>query len=207
MLDAGPGIPQLPLGPTTLQRLACQALVEPATHPDPGQAHAAENGQRARTEHRFATARQRRALLRRDGGCAFPGCPRRRGPHAYHRVHWSHGGPTTLENLVLTCAHHHQLLHEGGWRLQPHRDATGQRRWAAVHANGRMIPTAPATAGDADDLPDTHEADIAPTTVTGSWTGEPLHLDYAVSVLSQQRPTQAFGNSAEVAGTPAYEGS
>ena len=33
VLDAGPGIPLLPLGPDTLRRLACQALVEPATSP------------------------------------------------------------------------------------------------------------------------------------------------------------------------------
>ena len=27
--------------------------------------------------------------------------------------------PTTLSNLVLLCRHHHRLVHEGRWRLQP----------------------------------------------------------------------------------------
>ena len=193
VLDAGPGIPLLPLGSDTLRRLACQALVESAVDPDIdpdgfGETNEADDpcdGRSRRAQHRFATARQRRALLRRDGGCAFPGCARRRGLHAHHRVHWSAGGPTTMKNLLLACEHHHLLLHEGGWQLRPQQDASGQCRWTAFHDDGRVIPPAPATGGDADDLRDTHDADIASGTVTGTWLGEPLDLAYAVSVFSQ----------------------
>lgn len=67
ILDAGPGIRPLPLGSDSLRRLTCEALVEAADHPDSERA--------AAVQHRFASARQRRALLARDGGCTFPGCP------------------------------------------------------------------------------------------------------------------------------------
>jgi hypothetical protein len=37
---------------------------------------------------------------------------------------WADGGPTDLSNLVLLCLRHHIAVHEGGWRLQLHADAT-----------------------------------------------------------------------------------
>jgi hypothetical protein len=54
----------------------------------------------------------RRALIVRDGGCAFPDCGRPPSwcdPH--HVVHWTSGGPTALSNLVLLCRRHHRLIH------------------------------------------------------------------------------------------------
>ena len=54
----------------------------------------------------------RKALLVRDGGCAFPDCGRPPSwcdPH--HVVHWTNGGPTALSNLVLLCRRHHRLIH------------------------------------------------------------------------------------------------
>lgn len=177
VLDAGPGIPLVPLGATTLFRLACDALVEPATHCD---------GDRPpRTVHRFATARQRRALLLRDGGCAFPGCPSRRLLHAHHRRPWAEGGRTTLDNLVLACEHHHKLIHEGGWQLHPHAESNGQGGWLAVGPDGQRHVTAPPMRGGVRALSSAHTATIAAGTVTGHWAGESLDLDYAVGVLSQ----------------------
>ncbi|TMF71762.1 MAG: HNH endonuclease, partial [Chloroflexi bacterium] len=35
----------------------------------------------------------------------------------HHIVYWVHGGGDELENLVLLCARHHRMVHEGGWRL------------------------------------------------------------------------------------------
>src|SRR5579859_5275836 len=43
---------------------------------------------------------------------------------AHHLVHWSEGGGTRLQNLVLVCRTHHRLVHEGGWRLAG--DASGE---------------------------------------------------------------------------------
>jgi hypothetical protein len=63
---------------------------------------------------RRATKAQRRALLRRDGGCARPGCPETRIErlHAHHMRHWLYGGRTELANLVLLCDADHGLVHE-----------------------------------------------------------------------------------------------
>ena len=46
------------------------------------------------------------------------------------------GGETTLGNLVLLCALHHRLLHEGGFRIR--RDYRGELYF--VRADGRAIP-------------------------------------------------------------------
>ncbi len=56
----------------------------------------------------------RRALELRDHGCAWPGCDRPPPwTDAHHITHWADGGPTTLDNLVLLCRHHHRATHEG----------------------------------------------------------------------------------------------
>lgn len=61
----------------------------------------------------------RRALRARDNGCRFPGCTNHRYVDAHHIRHWADGGPTDLDNLVHLCGHHHRLLHEGGYSVQP----------------------------------------------------------------------------------------
>jgi len=42
-----------------------------------------------------------------------PNCGATRGLQAHHIVHWENGGPTELDNLVLTCPYHHRLHHRG----------------------------------------------------------------------------------------------
>jgi hypothetical protein len=48
----------------------------------------------------------------------FPGCGRIRWLKAHHIVHWTRGGRTDLDNLVLVCHAHHRLVHEGGWSIR-----------------------------------------------------------------------------------------
>lgn len=60
----------------------------------------------------------RRELARRDEGCRFPGCDRRRWVHAHHVWHWGKGGATDLGNLVLLCSYHHRFVHEGEWDIR-----------------------------------------------------------------------------------------
>jgi uncharacterized protein DUF222/HNH endonuclease len=89
---------------------------------------------------RVITPAQHTALVVRDGGCRFPGCDR---PVAWcevghHLVHWLHGGPTDLDNLVLLCRVHHHAVHEGGWRLAGHPDQT----ITATPPHRRQQPTA-----------------------------------------------------------------
>ena len=56
----------------------------------------------------------RRAVIARDRHCRFPGCRR---PacwcDAHHIIHWSDGGHTKVDNLILLCRHHHTLIHTG----------------------------------------------------------------------------------------------
>ena len=79
----------------------------------------------------------KRALQARDKGCVFPGCHHTRFVDAHHIEHWSAGGETSLENLLLLCSHHHGLVHEGGFRIE--RDY--QNRWFFKRPDGRAVPS------------------------------------------------------------------
>jgi hypothetical protein len=118
-LEGGP-----PLHAAQARRMLCEASV--VTMLEQGREVLAVG----RTKRR-ATRAQRRALLRRDGGCARPGCPEARIErlHAHHLRHWLHGGRTDLTNLVLLCDVDHGLVHD--------LDLVMTRR------DGRLIVTAP----------------------------------------------------------------
>jgi hypothetical protein len=78
-----------------------------------------------------------RALYARDRGCCrFPGCGKQRYLHSHHVEHWSNGGETSLDNLMLLCTKHHTLVHEGGYRIE--RDF--QHRWYFIRPNGIAVP-------------------------------------------------------------------
>jgi hypothetical protein len=79
----------------------------------------------------------KRALKSRDKGCVFPGCHHTRFVDAHHIRHWSAGGETSLENLMLLCSRHHRLVHEGGFRIE--RDY--QNRWFFKRPDGRAVPS------------------------------------------------------------------
>jgi hypothetical protein len=69
--------------------------------------------------HRLVTPAIWTALVARDRHCAFPGCTR--PPvmgHAHHIRHWINGGPTSLNNLVLVCGHHHRTIHHTPWEVR-----------------------------------------------------------------------------------------
>lgn len=101
-----------PLSAAAARRLACDARVVAAVL---GPASAIlDIGRAARAVPRPL----RRALTARDRGCAFPGCDRPPAwCQAHHIVHWAHGGPTALTNLVLLCGHHHRAVHHHGWQV------------------------------------------------------------------------------------------
>jgi hypothetical protein len=59
-----------------------------------------------------------RAVIARDKCCRFPGCRRKaKFTEAHHIVPWPIG-PTSLDNLILLCAHHHHLVHRQQWDVQ-----------------------------------------------------------------------------------------
>jgi hypothetical protein len=60
----------------------------------------------------------RRLVHHRDGGtCRFHGCDNTNWLQVHHIVHWSKGGSTDLDNLILLCEFHHRFLHEEGWHI------------------------------------------------------------------------------------------
>ena len=68
---------------------------------------------------RCASDGQRAAILSRDRGCSFPGCP---APPAWAEIHhivaWQDGGPTNLDNLVGVCGFHHRSFERLGWSCE-----------------------------------------------------------------------------------------
>jgi hypothetical protein len=65
-------------------------------------------------KRRLATRPQRRAMLRRDRGCARPGCTETRIErlHAHHMRWWTFGGGTNVDDMVLLCDVDHGLVHD-----------------------------------------------------------------------------------------------
>ncbi len=60
----------------------------------------------------------RRLVIHRDGGsCRFHGCGNKNWLQVHHIVHWSKGGTTDLDNLILLCGFHHRFVHEKGWSI------------------------------------------------------------------------------------------
>ncbi|WP_080737428.1 HNH endonuclease signature motif containing protein [Rhodococcoides fascians] len=101
-----------PLSRETSRQLACDCLLTAIVMD--------ENGSPinlARTA-RTVTAKQKRALTARDHGCAFPGCGKPAAwTEGHHIWHWTDGGPTDMNNLVLLCGFHHRLIHHSDWEV------------------------------------------------------------------------------------------
>ncbi|BCN71120.1 HNH endonuclease signature motif containing protein [Prescottella equi] len=101
-----------PLSIATARRIACDCHLTPIVMDDGVPLNL---GRSSRT----VSKKQRRALIARDHGCAFPGCGT---PPAHceghHIEHWADGGPTDLDNLVMLCRFHHHLLHNSHWDVR-----------------------------------------------------------------------------------------
>jgi hypothetical protein len=96
-----------------LRRIACDTNVIPVVLGSAGQP--LDIGRSTRLVNQGL----RRALILRDGGCAFPGCDRPPSwCDAHHIDHWADGGPTSLCNLALLCVHHHDRVHRDGWIIK-----------------------------------------------------------------------------------------
>ncbi len=103
--DDGTALPR-----STTDRLLCDAAVVAVREDFRG--NVVEVGRRRRTIPTLL----RRAMHLRDRGCRFPGCTNR-FVDGHHVVPWSHGGPTTLDNLCSLCRRHHTYVHEAGVRI------------------------------------------------------------------------------------------
>ena len=138
-LHGGAGRADAPL--ETIKRLACDASLVVVTEDERGTP--LDVGRKQRT----VSTPLRRALWARDRHCTFPGCHRTRFVAAHHVRHWTAGGPTSVDNLVLLCSQHHRLLHEGGYSIRV--DYRGERY--CVRADGRAIPRCGYRADDCTD--------------------------------------------------------
>ncbi len=123
----------------------------------------------------------KRALLRRDRTCRFPGCNTRVFLEGHHVQHWADGGQTALANLASLCSWHHRHVHEHGFQIAI--GAGGELRF--TDPRGREVRNVPAVpvgprlgwptilAGNAD------LGITADTPACGS-TGDPV--DYAACI-------------------------
>jgi hypothetical protein len=101
----------LPVSSRTVERWACdcsvtRVLLQDSVVIDVGRAK------------RVISGPTRRALHARDGHCVWPGCDRPPSwSDGHHLVHWTHGGTSDLDNIVLLCHRHHRMVHEDNWKI------------------------------------------------------------------------------------------
>jgi hypothetical protein len=94
-----------PINADIARRIACDARVIPMVLGARG-----EPLDVGRASYTVPTA-IRRAVLARDGGCAFPGCPvPAHWCDIHHCIHWADHGPTSVGNCVALCGRHHRLV-------------------------------------------------------------------------------------------------
>lgn len=60
----------------------------------------------------------KKALVRRDQTCRYPGCCTSVFLEGHHCEHWALGGETTIGNLLLLCGYHHRFVHEYGFTIE-----------------------------------------------------------------------------------------
>ena len=101
----------LPISASAVARWACDCSVTRVLMQDSVVIDAGRS-------RRVVSGAMRKALVARDGHCQWPGCERPASwCDGHHLVHWTDGGDTDLDQVVLLCRRHHRLVHEGGWQL------------------------------------------------------------------------------------------
>ncbi len=113
---AGHAVFSQQISAANIRKLACDADIIPFVLGSSGQVLDVGRAQRLFPPH------QRRALVARDKGCAFPDCSiPATWCEAHHMKPWSRGGTTSIDNGVLLCSRHHHLIHQGTWTVEPRR--------------------------------------------------------------------------------------
>ena len=112
-----------------------------------------EEGGRVRSAVPAAT--RLKVFVRDRFRCAVPGCRSRRCLEVHHIVPRSLGGTNELSNLILLCAGHHHLHHEGKLRIEGRAPAV-EITWVDLDQSDLSTPRAtfggaadPARASDA----------------------------------------------------------
>jgi hypothetical protein len=124
----------------------------------------------------------RRALRTRDRGCRFPGCTHQYFIDGHHIKHWSDGGETSLDNLILLCRHHHRLVHEGGFGCE--KDEIGKLvfsdpRGKPLGCSGTVTRLRPSPTAQQRIRERLEDLQIDAQTCVSRWYGE--QIDYSIA--------------------------
>jgi hypothetical protein len=171
----------------TSERVSCDCCVTEIEENQHGEA--LNIGRRSR----IIPPAMRRALKARDGGCRFPGCMNHKFVDGHHIRHWSKGGETSLENLVLLCRHHHHLVHEGGFDC---RKGAGGEIYFVDQSDKRLAefqrsPRVSIEKSIAWMYRKFEHADVSAETSKAQWyAGETMDMEYAVWVLANILQTE-----------------
>lgn len=100
------------IGSQALEAVICDATVEVIGITEAGES--LNLGRKTRT----ISPALRRHVISRDHACAVDGCTSRYRLQVHHRIPWSQGGRTDVDNLVTLCWYHHQVaVHRYGMRI------------------------------------------------------------------------------------------
>ena len=174
-IEDGPGVTA-----ETSKRICCDTSVSRIVEDEDGEPLSIGR------KSRVIPPAMRRALQARDRQCRFPGCTHRHFIDGHHIDHWSEGGETSLDNLVLLCRHHHRLVHEGGFGCGKDDDGKVEFRTPA----GALIPEAgtPTSRFRGNVIPDLQQQledrYIHAQSIVPDWHGEAMDLGLAVALLS-----------------------
>jgi hypothetical protein len=167
-----------------VRRLACDCGVVGVLEDEAGIALSV--GRRTRT----IPGAMKRALLRRDRTCRYPGCSTRVFLEGHHITHWIDGGDTALSNLLCLCTHHHRYLHEYGFTVRTAENGDV----AFFDSRGRPVPAVPEPAKPRPRGFDTireqnRELHITRDTPALGWDGTPVdhHLVIDGLVRAEER--------------------
>ncbi len=100
-----------PIATETARRVACDCSVSTITHTH---GEPIDIGRKSR----LWPPAMARTIKNRDQHCQYPGCTQTRHLQIHHIQHWADGGSTCVENGACLCAHHHTVVHEGGYRIE-----------------------------------------------------------------------------------------
>ena len=101
-----------PVHPLYVQQMACDSEIHTQIWDDIHTVVAHGRGKR------LYDTKQRQAVIARDRGCQAPACTI---PAAlcdvHHKVPWSQGGTTDIDNAILLCTYHHAQVHNEKWKI------------------------------------------------------------------------------------------
>jgi hypothetical protein len=128
----------------------------------------------------------KKAMIRRDRTCRFPGCTVRVFLQGHHAKHWIDGGETSLSNGACLCDYHHRFVHEYKYTMEilP----TGE---VVFHDPfGRLVmiappPSTPANRGFSAIRVQNADLDITEATPACGWTGDPIDYGLCIEELAR----------------------